>query len=232
MGVTEDFAAYHLAKLLVDLTRARPELRLDVRCAASSALRQALEHNELDLALVKRDVADGGAVCCWPERIAWVVGQHYRADLRRDPVPLVVFGQACLYHNRSIHALESAGRTWRITYSSPNTPGIQAAVSAGLGIAVLPDIAVLPGHRILTHRDGFPPVTDTEMALLMVPEAGYNTREVAGLITEFCNASATHESDVDKFTKRRLAGSRFAQRQPPHPHRGRVAGARLPKAAV
>jgi len=30
-----------------------------------------------------------------------------------------------------IHAIEAAGQTWHIAYTSPNLPGIQAAVSVG-----------------------------------------------------------------------------------------------------
>jgi DNA-binding transcriptional LysR family regulator len=230
IGVTEDFAASHLARLLADLTRARPKLRLDVHCAVSSALRQSLEHDDLDIVIVKRDIADGGAVDSWPERLVWVVSKQYRGDLRCNPIPLVVFGQACLYHNRSIHALESAGRTWRITYSSPNTPGVQAAVSAGLGIAILPDIAVLDGHRILARKDGFPPVTDTELALLMAPEASYRTRDVAGLITEFCTMSAARASDATKLTEQRGADPSYRRTRRSPPRQARVTRMRSVKA--
>jgi DNA-binding transcriptional LysR family regulator len=188
LGVTEDFAACHLARMLTDLSRARPKARIDVHCGVSSALRHDLDHNQIDLALVKRDVADGGAFASWPERLIWVAGQAFRGDVRRDPVPLVVFGPACLYHNRSLHALESAGRTWRIAFSSPNTPGVQAAVSAGIGVAIVPSMAVLADHREIGRREGFPTVSDTELALISVPEAGYLIRDVAGMISEFCGA--------------------------------------------
>ncbi|HEY3786262.1 MAG TPA: LysR substrate-binding domain-containing protein [Steroidobacteraceae bacterium] len=199
LGVTEDFAAAHLPRLLRELKLAEPATVLNVHCAFSSALRYSLEHNELDLALIKRDSAVGGATCTWPEQLAWVVGRGYPADVQRDPVPLVVFGQACLYHNRSLHALESFGRTWRIAYSSPNTPGVQAAVSANLGIGLLPESAVLADHRILTRQDRFPLVTNTELALLTMPNPTARTRRLAEFVIDFCNGVAPPAA------KRRLA---------------------------
>ena len=54
-GSTEDFAAYHSTKLLAQLARSRPRLRLDVRCELSVELQWDFERGELDLAIVKRD---------------------------------------------------------------------------------------------------------------------------------------------------------------------------------
>ena len=45
----------------------------------------------------------------------------------------------------------------------PNVFGIQAAVSVGLGVSILPEVAILPDHSILGAGDGFPPIPDTEV---------------------------------------------------------------------
>jgi hypothetical protein len=162
---------YRLTEMLSGFVRSRPGLRLDVRCGLSVHLRQALERGELDLALFKLDLGETGGVASWPERLHWIASRRYPIDFRRDPLPLAVFEQGCLYRNRAIHALEAAGRAWHIAYSSPNLPGIQAAVSAGLGVSILPEVAILPDHCLLDASDGFPPITDTEVALVTAPEA-------------------------------------------------------------
>jgi DNA-binding transcriptional LysR family regulator len=194
LGVTEDFGAHHLVKLLATFGRAHPGLRLDVRCGVSIDLLGELEGGELDLAIVKRDVGGSGGISSWPERLAWVTSAQQRIALDRDPVPLAVFGQGCLYRNRAIHALESAGRAWRIAYTSPNLAGIQAAVSVGLGISILPDIAVLATHRVLQRRDGFPPVANTELALLMADNASVSTRRLSEVLAKFCSAVTGREA--------------------------------------
>jgi DNA-binding transcriptional LysR family regulator len=135
--------------------------------------------------------------------LAWVVSQHHPVDLRRDPVPLAVFEQGCLYRNRAIHALETAGRTWRIAYSSPNLAGIQAAVSVGLGVSILPDVAVLKGHRMLRRKDGFPPVANTELALILAPDATSGTRRLAGLLAQFCGASVARDAEGAQISRQR-----------------------------
>src|ERR1700719_3531440 len=160
LGIPEDFAAYRLTELLSDFARSRPSLRLDVRCGLSVQLRRALERGELDLALFKRDAGESGGIAAWPERLRWVTSRRHPIDFRRDPLPLVMFEQGCLYRNRAINALETVGRAWHIAYTSPNVFGIQAAVSAGLGVSILPEVAILPDHNVLGAGDGFPPITD------------------------------------------------------------------------
>src|SRR5215470_5285343 len=191
LGVPEDFAAYRLAQMLSKFARSRPGLRLDVRCDLSARLRRDLARGEFDIALVKRDAGDeseSGALAAWPERLRWVTSSRFPVDKGRDPLPLAVFEQGCLYRKRAIHAVEAAGRTWRIAYTSPNLAGIQAAVSVGLGVSILPDIAVLADHRVLGPKDAFPKLTNTEMALIIHPDASAATRRLAELLKNFCDA--------------------------------------------
>jgi DNA-binding transcriptional LysR family regulator len=189
LGMSEDFAAYRLTEMLSGFVRGRPGLRLDVRCGLSVHLRQALERGELDVALFKRDLGEGGGVASWPERLHWIASRRYPIDFRRDPLPLAVFEQGCLYRNRAIHALEAGGRAWYVAYSSPNLPGIQAAVSAGLGVSILPEVAILEDHCMLDASDGFPPITNTEVALVTAPEASPATRRLAQALADFCSAA-------------------------------------------
>ena len=190
LGLPEDFAAYRLTEMLSDFARSRPGLRLHVRCGKSAQLRSALERRDLDLALLKRDMEEVGAgdIAAWPERLHWITSRRHPIDFRRDSLPLAVFEQGCLYRNRAINALETVGRAWHIAYTSPNVFGVQAAVSAGLGVSILPEVAILPDHNVLGAGDGFPPITDTEVALVAAPEASAATRRLAEVLADFCGA--------------------------------------------
>ena len=188
LGIPEDFAAYRLTELLAEFARSRPGLRLDVRSGRGTQMRQALERGELDLALFKREAGEAGGIAAWPERLHWVTSRTHPLAFTRDPLPLVAFDQGCLYRNRMIHAAEVAGRGWYVAYTSPNLAGIQAAVSAGLGVSILPEIAILPDHRELRPADGFPPITDTEVALVAAAGASPATHRLAGILVEFCSS--------------------------------------------
>jgi DNA-binding transcriptional LysR family regulator len=187
LGIPEDFAAYRLTELLSDFARSRPGLRLDVRSGMSVQARRAVERGELDLALFKREAGDGAAIAAWPERLHWVTSKKHPIAFRRDPLPLVMAEQGCLYRKRMIHAAEAAGRAWHMAYTSPSLAGIQAAASVGIGVSILPEVAILPAHRVLTKKDGFPAITNTEIALASAPHASPATLRLAQVLRAFCS---------------------------------------------
>ena len=187
LGIPEDFAAYRLTKLLATFARSHPGLRLDVRADQSAYLRNGLERGELDLALLKRDAGEKGAIAVWPERVHWVTSKSHPVDPKIGSVPLIGFPAGCLYRSRAIHALESGGRSWHMSYTSSSLVGIQAAVAAGLGLSILSEMAVQADHRVLTAREGFAPIDRTEVALVASPGASPATLRLADRLAEFCD---------------------------------------------
>ncbi len=187
LGIPEDFAAYRLTQLLGSFARSRPGLRLDVRADQSTYLRRDLERGDLDLALLKRDAGGKGGIAVWPERVHWVTSKKNPIDAKAQSLPLIFFPTGCLYRNRAIHAIEAAGRGWHMAYSSSSLSGIQAAVAAGLGLSILPQIAIQADHRVLTAKDGFAPIDKTEVALVASPDASPATLRLADRLAEFCS---------------------------------------------
>ena len=187
LGVPEDFAAYRLAKLLAAFSRSHPTLRLDVRSDQSTYLKRDLERGDLDLALFKRAAGEKGGIAVWPERVHWVTSKSHPRHTSKGTVPLIGFPAGCLYRAGAIHALESAGRTWHMAYTSSNLSGIQAAVAAGMGLSILSEMAIQSDHRVLTARDGFKPIDRTEVALVASPDASAATLRLADRLAEFCN---------------------------------------------
>ncbi|MDH2343789.1 MULTISPECIES: LysR substrate-binding domain-containing protein [unclassified Bradyrhizobium] len=187
LGIPEDFAAYRLAKLLGAFSRSHPGLRLDVRADQSKNLSRDLERGELDLALFKRAAGEKGAIAVWPEQVHWVTSKSHPIDAGAPSVPLIGFPLGCLYRAGAIHALESAGRIWHMSYTSSSLAGIQAAVAAGMGLSILSEMAIQSDHRVLTAKDGFAPINRTEVALMAAPGASPATLRLADRLAEFCD---------------------------------------------
>ena len=187
LGIPEDFAAYRLAKLLGAFSRSHPGLRMDVRADQSKNLSRDLERGELDLALFKREAGAKGAIAVWPERVHWVTSKSHPVDVNASSVPLIGFPLGCLYRAGAIHALESAGRAWHMSYSSSSLAGIQAAVAAGMGLSILSEMSIQSDHRVLTAKDGFAPINRTEVALMASPGASPATLRLAGRLAQFCD---------------------------------------------
>ena len=166
LGVPEDFDVQRLMILLSGFSAEHPSVRLDTSSGISVDLHARLEAKEIDLALVKRNCKPNAAPALgqWPEQLTWVAG--HSMQVIEDPVPVAVFPAGCIYRERVISALESAGRRWRVAFESQSLTGIQAAVSAGLGIGLLPSTAVLDDHRPLRIDEGFVQAPPSELALI------------------------------------------------------------------
>ncbi|OPA86509.1 LysR family transcriptional regulator [Pseudomonas fluorescens] len=161
LGVPEDFDATRMASMLSEFVRARPEARLETVSGMSTDLRRQLDNGEIDIALVKREAGSGECHASWPEPLVWVCSEGQ--DLSAETLPLALFPQGCIYRQRAIRTLDKARRSWRVAFGSHSLTGIQAAVTSGLGISILPNTAVLPSHRICTE---LPPVPPSELALI------------------------------------------------------------------
>lgn len=186
LGIPDDFALIPLTQAVAAFAATRPGVRLHVRCGLSCDLSADLARGELDVALFKREPGLGGVHAAWPERPVWIAGANQPMP-EADPVPLVAFPQGCIYRNRAVHSLEQAGMAWRIAYESPNILGIQAALSCGLGIALLEQRVVTPEHRVLDGRQGLPPVPPTELVLALADGASGAARDLADALVLFCS---------------------------------------------
>lgn len=169
LGVPEDFATARLPRLLAEFARAHPGVALEVTCELTLPLLDRFGAGELDLALIKREPtgpATGRRV--WREPLVWAAASPFQLPAGDEPLPLVCSPRPCVLRQRAVQALDSAGRPWRVTYSCASLAGSQAALRAGLGLAVLPrnmvpaDLSVLDDH-------GLPELADLEVALIEVP---------------------------------------------------------------
>jgi len=187
IGVPEDFAARALTPTFAAFADAYPQVRLEVTSGLSRALWQRFQDGDLDLALVKQRAGSAPGLAAWPEPLAWVDSRARPARLR-DPLPLVAFPQDGLYRSEMTHALDAAGRRWRIAYVSASLASLAAAVEDGLGISLLPRRLAAPGHALLGAPDGLAAVPDLEVALHARAGLPAPARALAARMREVCGA--------------------------------------------
>ncbi|MBX9814521.1 MAG: LysR family transcriptional regulator, partial [Sphingomonas sp.] len=179
LGVPEDFATAHLPAVLAAFTDAHPKVELEVTCDLTLNLQAKFRAGGFDLVLLKREpgvVVEGMRV--WREPLIWVARDALSVPAD-GPLPLIVSPDPCVYRSRAVAALESAGRRWRIAYTSTSLAGTQAAVRAGLGVAVLPREMVPPGLKPVGADAALPALADTEIALIEAPGASVTAHRFA-----------------------------------------------------
>jgi len=182
-GSPEDYLSAFFPALLKSFGTMYPDVEIKVVSAPTVELRTLLNARQIDLALVSN--AHDGQGVVRTERLVWV-GSRRHGVPEGDPVPLVAYGQGCIYRARAIHALESAGRRWRIAFTGSNLPAVQAAIACGFGIGILVARSVRDDLRILRPEEGFPPVPPSELAVMLQPGASPAVRIVAEQLAASC----------------------------------------------
>ncbi len=141
-GVPEDFATHYLPDILASFAKHHRHVQLHVTCDLTLNLMKAFQKRDLDIILVKRDPESvKGGTKVWREPLVWVAAEYYQM---KEPIPLVLSPQPCIYRARALGALDRMRKPWQIAYTSPSLAGTIAAVKAGLGVTVLPAIISNP----------------------------------------------------------------------------------------
>lgn len=149
IGATGDFTAAGISLGLTRSHKRQPDLRFEVYSANIDVLLRDLREGNADLAIW---VSATGPILdtrhYWTEPLVWV-----RSDLTcldpNLPVPLVSYGEECLFTRNAMEALRKAGRDSELMFVGSSLLGLGAAVAAGFGVMALPKSrADIPGVTI------------------------------------------------------------------------------------
>jgi DNA-binding transcriptional LysR family regulator len=167
-GAADDLALTQLPQILRDFRQLYPQINLELTVGQSNALARRLQAGQLDLVFIKKEAGDPRGRLVRRDRMVWV-GHKSTALEPELPVPLIVYQAPSLSRDLAIGALESAGRTWRITCNTREVNGVLAAVRAGIGIAVFPESLIPSDLAQVPVAFGLPELGDVHFALLDNP---------------------------------------------------------------
>ncbi len=187
VGLPNDFAVTLLPGILGGFAAEFPEVSLEVGCALSHSLLDALGEGDRDM-VVAMTGGEGhpAAARMWSERLVWCGIEGAGAD-GGGPVPLIVYPEGCTYRKRMIDALERSGRAWRVVYTSPSLAGLTAAVQAGLGVTALSERTASPALK--RRAAGLPPLADVSIGIYV----GEGLSDAAVRLVNFMIAALDHE---------------------------------------
>jgi DNA-binding transcriptional LysR family regulator len=190
-GSPEDFASAYLPDILGVFAAAHENVQLHVSCKLTLPLIGEFLAGEQDLIIIKQDPAErqAGSRALWREDLVWVgppAGEGALSALaaRARPLPLVVAPAPCVYRSRATLALDRAHVAWTDVFTSPSHAGVSAAVKAGLGYAVMPHAMVPQGLQVLGASQGWPPLAQAEIALLVASRPSPVAAALAEFITD------------------------------------------------
>jgi len=193
LGCNEEVAATALAAVVARFSRAHPDVRVAIRVEQSFDVARWLDNNEVDLAVVQtvEDPADRPEddLLLWTDGQTWVHADHLRPS-PDDDVPLISFGGRCIYLPTARRLLDDLGVNSHVVLECPSIVGVQAAVAAGLGVAVLNDRNVLQGMRRWDWATGHAPLPEVDYVIRRRP--GPDDEPTAALRAELHRALSTN----------------------------------------
>ena len=136
VGTPSDFIASRLPSTLARFRERWPDVRFIVRSGYSDALTRALRGGELDLMIGLSNSKPHDARYVWTHETVWVRGLTTDLDLNR-PVPLVSYGEPCIYYRLAVQALKKAELDWENVFTGPSMTSLSNAVVAGLGVMAI-----------------------------------------------------------------------------------------------
>ncbi|MEM9320527.1 MAG: LysR family transcriptional regulator [Pseudomonadota bacterium] len=154
VGVPDDFEDGRLEQLLGRFAQEHPGVEVRVTSGCSQDFQQAVQRNELDVA-VSSGPAYGDGEPLYEENIVWVSARH-RVDPPAGLVPLALLDRTCWWRSVAQTALERAGRPYRIAFSSSSFASVCAAICSGLAVGIVPERVVKAEMRVLGAKGGFP----------------------------------------------------------------------------
>jgi DNA-binding transcriptional LysR family regulator len=161
-GLPSDFAETWLPEALGRFKRAHPTVRVEATVDRNTSLANRLEKGELDLAVLFSAAPRPDCDILAELSLVWIGGGTGRDG---EPVQLALFEAPCLFRAAAIAALDRAGISWRIDFTSPSLSGLWAAIGAGLGITVR-TAASVPAHlKLLDKKAKLPALPSVYLCL-------------------------------------------------------------------
>ena len=167
LGAPEDIGERLLPSVLKRFADSHPGITVDVTIDMSSRLVGRVEEQRLDLALINCSKAshhEKGELVL-RDKLVWAGVKCGTAHLR-DPLPISIWEDGCIWRAEALTALEKQRRPYRIAYLSGHTMAQRAAVLADLAIAPLPSSNLTSDMKVLGEKDGLPELGFFDIRLL------------------------------------------------------------------
>jgi DNA-binding transcriptional LysR family regulator len=136
VGTPSDFIASLLPGTLAQFRERWPDVRFIVRTDFYDPLVRQLRSGDIDLLMGLSMAPPHDARHRRAQEVVWVRGAATRIG-RDQPVPLVSYGESCVYHRLAVTALQSAGFNWEDVFIGPSFTSLSNAVTAGLGVMAI-----------------------------------------------------------------------------------------------
>jgi DNA-binding transcriptional LysR family regulator len=227
IGLTEHAAGQLLPGLAASLDRFLPGYGIRFRIDRGTRLREGFAAGRIDLALLLGPADDPRVTAVGDLELTWYCGPGWTPPAA-EPLPVVAFDNPCALRTRALETLARHSIPHVISAESMQLAGVHAAVSAGLGVALMATLGQAPEGLVacsdlpkpepvplaVWSRQGLAPtvaehVSDVLRCMLAAPIAdrasatSYPTKE-----PDDCEPSPPGRPSLHPYGRRRLGAGR------------------------
>jgi DNA-binding transcriptional LysR family regulator len=159
-GVPYDIIGSCAPSILQRFAQAFPRIRVTLVCKDTIVLLKELKTGAIDLALTTELGCSKGGETLRSDRLVWV-GARAGAAHARDPLPVSIGAETCVFRPVAIAALRKARRSWQAVCEVSNMEPVRATLEADLAVApllghALPEtLEIVPAGRRLPRLPMF-----------------------------------------------------------------------------
>jgi DNA-binding transcriptional LysR family regulator len=144
IGSTEHAAAQLLPYLVATFDQSLPSYRVKFRIDRGTRLRESFAAGQIDIALLLGSADDPRATAVGDLELTWYSSPGWTPPSGGEPVSLVAFNNPCVLRSRALETLARHSIPVVIGSEAQQLAGVQAAVSAGLGVALMATLGQTP----------------------------------------------------------------------------------------
>ncbi len=167
LGAPDDVSERFLAPMLRRFGETHPAISVRVVVDSTARMMEMVRERRLDMSIVTRNAGFAGTddtEVLMREPLVWAMLRGGVAA-EKDPLPLSVWEETCVWRQAAVQGLERQGRDFRITFESAHISGQRAAILADLCVAPIPKTSL--GGEIVEapSKFGLPPLPEYTLGL-------------------------------------------------------------------
>ena len=170
LGVPGDIISPYIPPILRSFDKAWPDVRVYIVAGVTVDLQEQLKNGAIDLCLTTEQSPKRGGEKLLREPLVWVGAPNGTAYLR-DPLPVALGDQSCIFRNAVLERLAKEGRNWRSVCDTSAMQPLYVSVEADLGVTALLASSVPANLTILGPDCDLPRLPDFHICLYL-PRAG------------------------------------------------------------
>ncbi|MCK1545977.1 LysR family transcriptional regulator [Bradyrhizobium sp. 147] len=163
LGVMDDYGTIVIPPLLTSFAKHHPLVRIEIETGLTATMPARLG-DAYDLVIAMHPQGCGDGELLRREQAVWAAASSYRAAAH-NPLSVALYPPGCLFRQWAAEALDAAGVPWRLAYVSRTLAAVETIAAQGLAVTVVKAGTLPASLRVLSDRDGMPPLPPAEIRL-------------------------------------------------------------------